>query len=115
MLDPSTARELIKPHMAVVCSEGRQFGTVDRLVENDTIKLTRDDSGLHHFIPIAWVTTVDDSVHVDRPGKQAMEQWLSEESIEGAIADEARPAGTPKPDKGKRNGKAEPPAHVATS
>ncbi len=34
----------IKEHMPVVCSNGGQFGTVDR-VEGDTIKLTKDASG----------------------------------------------------------------------
>jgi len=41
----------------------------------DTIKLTRDKKGTHHFIPLAWVTVVDDKVHVDRPGDQAMREW----------------------------------------
>jgi hypothetical protein len=102
MLDPSTARELIKNHMPVVCSNGRQFATVDHLDDNDTIKLTRDESGSHHFIPLAWVTMVDDKVHIDRPGKQAMEEWTTEsndvdaEAVTEAIRAEARPAGQPK-------------------
>jgi hypothetical protein len=65
----------IKPHMPVVCSEGGQFATVDHLEGSDQIKLTKDDSGKHHYIPLSWVQTVDDKVHVDRPGKQAMQQW----------------------------------------
>ncbi len=75
MLDPTTANNLIKPHMPVVCSNGGQFATVDHLEGSDTIKLTRDDSGQHHYIPLAWVTTVDDKVHIDRPGEQAMKEW----------------------------------------
>ncbi len=65
----------IKDHMPVVCSEGGQFGTVDHLDPADTIKLTRDDQGQHHWIPVSWVTSVDDKVHVDRPGNQAMQEW----------------------------------------
>jgi hypothetical protein len=66
----------IKPHMPVVCSEGGQFAVVDHLAsDNRTIKLTKDDSGRHHYIPVAWVTKVDGAVHVDRPGKQAMREW----------------------------------------
>jgi hypothetical protein len=42
---------------------------------NDTIKLKKDATGQHHYIPAAWVTTVDDKVHIDRPGKQAMHDW----------------------------------------
>jgi hypothetical protein len=30
---------------------------------------------MHHWIPVEWVTQVDDKVHVDRPGDQAMQDW----------------------------------------
>ncbi|HEX3773745.1 MAG TPA: DUF2171 domain-containing protein [Polyangiaceae bacterium] len=65
----------IKPHMPVVCSKNKQFATVDHVEGDKAIKLTRDASGQHHFIPMSWVTTVDDKVHVDRPGDQAMREW----------------------------------------
>lgn len=66
----------IKPHMAVVCSEGGQFAVVDHIEpDNRTIKLAKDSSGKHHYIPVSWVTRVDDAVHVDRPGGQAMREW----------------------------------------
>jgi hypothetical protein len=77
MLDSTTAQGLIKPHMPVVCSENGQFATVDHLEGTDLIKLTKDENGQHHYIPLAWVTSVDDKVHVDRPGKQAMREWLT--------------------------------------
>lgn len=64
----------IREHMPVVCSNNKQFATVDR-VEGDQIKLTRDASGQHHYIPSSWVTSVDDKVHIDRPGEQAMREW----------------------------------------
>lgn len=67
----------IKEHMPVVCSDGKQFGTVDHMDTGNTIKLTKDQSGQHHWIPASWVTNVDDKVHVDRPGKQAMQEWQS--------------------------------------
>jgi hypothetical protein len=44
-------------------------------VGQNAIKLTKDGSGEHHFIPMSWVTSVDDKVHVDRPGDQAMREW----------------------------------------
>ena len=66
----------IKEHMPVVCSEGGQFATVDHM-DGDFIKLTKDQQGQHHWIPTTWVTSVDDKVHVDRPGKQAMQEWSS--------------------------------------
>lgn len=75
MLDSQTAQSLIKPHMPVVCSENGQFATVDHLEGRDEIKLTRDKNGQHHFIPLSWVSSVDDKVHVDRPGDQAMKEW----------------------------------------
>jgi len=65
----------IKPHMPVVCSENGQFAVVDHLEGQDAIKLTKDERGEHHYIPVSWVTQVDDKVHVDRPGKQAMREW----------------------------------------
>lgn len=68
----------IKDHMPVVCSEGGQFATVDHLDAGNTIKLTKDDQGQHHWIPQSWVTSVDDKVHVDRPGDQAMTEWSTE-------------------------------------
>lgn len=77
MLDATTAKDLIKPHMPVVCSEDGQFATVDHVEGLSSIKLTKDASGEHHYIPLEWVTSVDDKVHVDRPGKQAMQEWTT--------------------------------------
>lgn len=68
----------IKPDMPVVCSEDGQFAVVDHIEGNNMIKLKRDDSGKHHFIPTSWVTKVDDKVHVDRPGDEAMKEWRTE-------------------------------------
>jgi hypothetical protein len=75
MLDSETAQTLIKPHMPVVCSNNGQFAVVDHLEGQDQIKLAKDTSGQHHYIPLSWVTAVDDKVHVDRPGSQAMREW----------------------------------------
>lgn len=66
----------IREHMPIVCSNNQQFGKVDR-VEGGNIKLAKDQSGQHHWIPSNWVTSVDDKVHIDRPGGQAMKEWLS--------------------------------------
>lgn len=65
----------IKPDMPVVCSEDGQFAMVDHMEGKDVIKLKKDKSGQHHFIPLSWVESVDDKVHVDRPGDEAMKQW----------------------------------------
>lgn len=75
----SDVKSQIKDHMPVVCSDGGQFATVDHLDANNTIKLTRDDQGNHHWIPVDWVTNVDDKVHVDRPGDQAIRDWSTKD------------------------------------
>jgi len=69
-------RNAIKEHMPVVCSNNKQFATVDH-VDGDYLKLTKDEHGQHHWIPLSWVTRVDQHVHIDRPGDQAMREWLS--------------------------------------
>ena len=71
MVNPSQ----IKPNTPVVCSKDGQFGVVDHMQGKDTIKLNKDDKGVHHYIPLSWVTSVDDKVHVDRTGDEAMKQW----------------------------------------
>jgi hypothetical protein len=70
----------IKEHMPVVCSNNQQFGTVDHL-DGDSIKLTMDQYGQHHWIPTKWVTKVDKAVHIDRPGDQAMREWTTSPPI----------------------------------
>ncbi len=67
----------IKPNTPVVCSEGGQFATVDHLAAGDTIQLMKDGKGQAHFIPMKWVTSVDEKVHIDRPGGQAMKEWAT--------------------------------------
>ena len=70
--------ETIKPGMPVVCSEDGQFAVVDHMQGKDSIKLKRDDTGKHHFIPLSWVKTVDSKVHIDRTGTEAIKQWRAE-------------------------------------
>lgn len=68
--------DAIKPQMPVVCSQEGQFATVDHMEGKDSIKLTKDKSGQHHYIPVSWVTSTDGGrVKVDRPGDQAMRDW----------------------------------------
>jgi hypothetical protein len=66
----------IKPQMSVVCSANRQLAKVDH-VEGQALKLTKDKNGQHHYIPLAWVKTVDDKVHLDRPGDQIIKAWTT--------------------------------------
>ena len=73
MINPSQ----IRPEAPVVCSNNGQFAVVDHVEGTDCIKLKKDDSGQHHYIPMSWVTMVDDKVHVDRPGDQAKREWTT--------------------------------------
>jgi len=68
----------IKADMAVVCSNDGQFAVIDHMQGATNIKLKKDDKGVHHYIPLSWVSRVDDKVHVDRPGEQAMREWSTE-------------------------------------
>jgi hypothetical protein len=66
----------IKPEMPVVCSKDGQFAVVDHMVDENTIKLNKDKTGQHHYIPLNWVTSTEGGkVKVDRPGDEAMEDW----------------------------------------
>ncbi|MEO8875391.1 MAG: DUF2171 domain-containing protein [Polyangiaceae bacterium] len=65
----------IKAYTPVVCSKNGQFAVVDHMEGADQIKLAKDDKGQHHYIPLSWVTKVDDKVHVDRTGDEAMKAW----------------------------------------
>jgi hypothetical protein len=69
--------QAIKRKMPVVCSNDGPLGVVDQMVGRDSIKLGKDAKGKHHYIPVSWVSTVDDKVHVDRPGEQAMTEWTT--------------------------------------
>jgi hypothetical protein len=86
MIDLTTAQRLIHENMPVVCSNNGQFAVVDHLEGVAAIKLNKDDTGQHHYIPLAWVTVVDDKVHVDRPGEEVMKVWAT--SIEELPASE---------------------------
>jgi hypothetical protein len=67
----------IKPDMPVVCSQDGQFATVDHMEGGHFIKLKKDDADQHHYIPVSWVTsTAGGKVKIDRPGEQAMREWL---------------------------------------
>ena len=70
----------IVPNAPVVCSNNGQFATVDHMEGEDIIKLKKDKQGQHHFIPLSWVSLVDDKVHVNRPGDQAMREWSTSAS-----------------------------------
>ncbi|MGZ4968738.1 MAG: DUF2171 domain-containing protein [Methylobacter sp.] len=66
----------IEPDMSVFCSEDSQFATVDHMEGTDTIKLKKDQTGQHHYIPLIWVGSIEyGKLKVDRPCDQAMNDW----------------------------------------
>ena len=92
---PASKVDRIKPNMPVVCSENKEFGVVDRVEGSKRIRLSRDEEGNLHYIPTQWVRFVDDRVHIDRPGKQAMREWESvPESVSKEVQDEGERDGT---------------------
>lgn len=68
-------RSAITEHMPIVGSDNNDVGLVDGLAEPEMIKITKDDDGKHHWIPLGWVTRVDEHVHLDRPGHQVKQEW----------------------------------------
>jgi hypothetical protein len=75
MVNPSKIRE----HMEVVGSCGNHLGMVDR-VEGNSIKLSKNDpeaGGQHHWLPLDWVDSVDQTIHLNRDCGQAKREWKS--------------------------------------
>jgi hypothetical protein len=50
---------LIREHMPVVDRDGQPIGTVDHL-DAGRLKLTRDEKGQHHYLPLSEVSAVDE-------------------------------------------------------
>lgn len=75
---PPIESKQLRAGMKILGSNGVQLGFVDHMDGHTTVKLTKDGKGLHHYIPLAWVARVDENVHVDRAGEQAMREWKTE-------------------------------------
>lgn len=57
--------------------ENAQFAVVDHM-EGQEIKLKRDASGEHHYIPLSWAKrVVDGKIQVDRPANEVTAQWTT--------------------------------------
>jgi hypothetical protein len=68
---------IIRENMRVLGSCGNYVGTVEQ-VEGDEIRLSRNHTKAghqHHWVPLAWVASVDDFVHLDRVSDQAHREW----------------------------------------
>ena len=67
----------IREHQEVIGSDGEHVGRVDH-VEESRLKLVRQDpdaQGHHHYIPLDWVSSVDEAVRLNKPRQEAEQQW----------------------------------------
>lgn len=68
----------VQEHMKVLGSDGEEVGTVDHL-DGDRIKLTRDGSGQHHYVPGDSIASVaEGTVRLSMPAAQAKRAWQAE-------------------------------------
>lgn len=94
-----TQASQIRAHASVVGSNNHPLGFVDHVEGNEFIKLTKDASGQHHYIPLVWVKTIDEQVHLDRPAEQAMREWSSTPSMSTSSGAGSRGSSAPAPAK----------------
>jgi hypothetical protein len=75
----------IREHMEVYGSCGSRVGAVERVVGR-SIKLTRDSPatrGEDRYIPLEWVASVGEAVHLNKPGSDVQEEWQAHPFEEG--------------------------------
>jgi hypothetical protein len=73
-----TPTQVIRQNMRVVGSDGNYVGLVDQ-VEGGRIKLARNHvkaGGIHHWVPLDWVESVNGVVMLDRDSVRAHREWL---------------------------------------
>lgn len=68
--------EQIKPDMRVFCSENSQFATVDHMEGTNALKLKKDKTGQHHYIPLSWVNSTEgNKVKIKFPRQKVIQEW----------------------------------------
>lgn len=66
----------IKTDMPVTTAQAEHVAVVDHLVSDDLIKLKKDESGNHHFIPVSWVVSTEGGiVKTNRTLEQITHDW----------------------------------------
>ncbi|HKY36451.1 MAG TPA: DUF2171 domain-containing protein [Polyangiaceae bacterium] len=73
MINPSQ----IQRHMDVVSSRNEPLGSVDH-IQGSSVKLVRDVLGQHHLVPIAWIESIDDKIHLTRSAEEVERLWAGE-------------------------------------
>ena len=77
----------IRKGMKVFGSDGLYLGMVDR-IEGRAIRLARESpagGGEDHYLPAAWVRSVDRAVHLDRPVKDVLRMWGADSEGNGLL------------------------------
>ena len=67
----------------MIASCGKHVGVVDH-VEGSSVKLTKSDptaAGKHHFIPLNWVASVDQHVHLNKNSEEVFGEWKAEPTV----------------------------------
>lgn len=67
----------IQHGMEVVGSDSGYVGVVDT-IEGSSIRLAHEDpepGGDYHYLPLDWVESIDQSVHLNKPHDDAMREW----------------------------------------
>jgi hypothetical protein len=69
----------IKQDMPVHTAQAEQFAVVDHTDGPDSIKLKKDKSGTHHYIPVSWVISTEGGiVKINRTLDQVLHDWSAE-------------------------------------
>lgn len=72
----------IKPDMPVTTAQAEHFAVVDHLVDEDVIKLKKDDAGVHHLIPVSWVISTEGGVvKINRTLAQVQQDWQAAPAV----------------------------------
>ncbi|TCH61233.1 DUF2171 domain-containing protein [Acinetobacter sp. ANC 4862] len=68
----------ITKHADVIALCGTKVGTVDHLDGSDKLKLTRNEEGSHHLIPLSWVSEIkDNQVLLNVDSKEVKNKWVA--------------------------------------
>lgn len=68
----------ITKHADVIASCGTKVGTVDHLDGSNKIKLTRNEEGSHHLIPLSWVSEIkDNQVLLNVDSEEVKNKWVA--------------------------------------
>ncbi len=77
-------RDDIRSGMQVLGSDGGMIGVVDGIDGSDIRVREGSEAAARHMVPLAWVSRVDDHVHLDRSAALARDTWDGAAALGGA-------------------------------